>query len=80
MGARYDGNPALGYVVISGLGQNVETYLSKTVADDAVLTAMGGTTAWVAAAEELSLRTPRHSPPHHSLSPPPDHLPLSREY
>jgi hypothetical protein len=53
MGARYDGNPALGYIVISGLGQNVETFLAQTAADDASLTALGGTTAWVAAAQEI---------------------------
>jgi hypothetical protein len=53
MGARYDGNPAIGYIVISGLGQNVETFLAQTTADDASLTALGGTTAWVAAAQEI---------------------------
>jgi hypothetical protein len=53
LGDRYDGNPDLGYVVISGLGQNVETYLSQTAADDTALNALGGTEAWVAAAQQI---------------------------
>lgn len=53
MGARYDGDPSLGYVVISGLSQNIETYLSKTPADDAALEALGGVDAWVAAAKKI---------------------------
>ena len=53
MGQRYDANPALGYIVISGLGQYVETGLAKTSADVAALTALGGTTAWVGAAKQI---------------------------
>ena len=53
LGNRYDGNPDLGYVVISGLGQNIETYLSQTAADDAALNALGGTEAWVTAAQQI---------------------------
>ena len=53
MGARYDGNPNLRYVVISGLGQSIETYLSKTAADDKALGALGGQTAWVAASQQV---------------------------
>jgi hypothetical protein len=52
MGQRYDANPALGYIVISGLGQYVETGLARTSADVAALTALGGTTAWVGAAKQ----------------------------
>ena len=48
MGSRYDGNPALAYVVISGLGQNVETFLAQTPADTASLTLLGGSAAWEA--------------------------------
>lgn len=53
LGARYDSNPALEYVVISGLGQVVETYLAKTPADANALTALGGTSAWVNAAKRI---------------------------
>jgi hypothetical protein len=53
MGRRYDGNPSLGYVVMGGLGQNIESYLSKTAADDAALTALGGIDAWIAAAKKI---------------------------
>jgi hypothetical protein len=53
LGDRYDGNPDLSYVVISGLGQNVETYLSQTAADDAALDALGGTEAWIGAAQQI---------------------------
>lgn len=52
MGQRYDANPALGYIVLSGLGQYVETGLARTSADVAALTALGGTTAWVGAAKQ----------------------------
>jgi hypothetical protein len=53
LGARYDGNPNLQYVVISGLGQTMETYLAKTPADASALTALGGQTAWVAAGKRI---------------------------
>ncbi len=53
MGARYDSNPNLRYIVISGLGQHIETYLSKTAADDAALEALGGQAAWVAGAQQI---------------------------
>lgn len=53
LGARYDGNPALKYVVISGLGQSIETFLAKTPADAEALTALGGPTAWVRAAKQI---------------------------
>jgi hypothetical protein len=53
MGQRYDGNPALGYIVISGLGQYVETGIAKTDADIAALNALGGPTAWVGAAKQI---------------------------
>lgn len=53
MGQRYDSNPALGYIVISGLGQNVETYLAQTAADERALEALGGPDAWVAAAKKI---------------------------
>jgi hypothetical protein len=45
LGQRYNGNLALGYVVMSGLGQDIETYLAKTAADDSALTALGGANA-----------------------------------
>src|SRR4029453_9241231 len=53
MGARYEGNPTLGYIVISGLSQNLETNLSSSKADDAALKALGGIDAWVAAAKKI---------------------------
>jgi hypothetical protein len=53
MGARYEGNPTLGYIVISGLSQNLETNLSSSTADDAALKALGGIDAWVAAAKKI---------------------------
>ena len=53
MGSRYEGNPYLGYVVISGLSQEIETNLSSTPADDAALRALGGVDAWVAAAKKI---------------------------
>ncbi|MBA3608991.1 MAG: hypothetical protein H0W43_10885 [Chthoniobacterales bacterium] len=53
MGSRYDANPTLAYIVISGLGQNVETYLAKTPADAASLTLLGGPTAWKEAAKKI---------------------------
>ena len=53
MGQRYDGNPALGYVVISGLGQFIETFLARTTADNNALTALGGPPAWEAAAKQI---------------------------
>jgi hypothetical protein len=53
MGRRYDGDPSLHYIVMGGLGQIIETYLSKSGADDAALTALGGLDAWVAAAKHI---------------------------
>jgi hypothetical protein len=53
MGRRYEGNPYLGYVVISGLSQEIETRLSSSPADDAPLRALGGVDAWVAAAKKI---------------------------
>ena len=53
MGRRYDGNPSLRYVVISGLSQNLETFLSGSSADDVALTALGGIDAWVAASKKI---------------------------
>ena len=53
MGQRSDGNPALRYVVISGLGQLIETRLAKTTADNNALTALGGPPAWEAAAQQI---------------------------
>jgi FG-GAP-like repeat/Beta-galactosidase len=53
LGQRYDANPALGYVVISGLGQQIETYLAKTAADDSALTPLGGAPAWITAAKTI---------------------------
>jgi hypothetical protein len=53
LGQRYDGNPALGYVVMSGMGQDNETYLAKTAPDDAALTALGGAASWIVAAKTI---------------------------
>ena len=53
MGQRYDGNPALRYVVISGLGQFIESFLARTTADNNALTALGGPPAWEAAARQI---------------------------
>jgi hypothetical protein len=53
MGQRYDGNPAVRYVVISGLGQLIETHLATTTADNNALIALGGAPAWEAAAQQI---------------------------
>lgn len=53
LGQRYDGNPALRYVVISGMGQQDETCMAEGAADDAALVAMGGAPAWVTAAKKI---------------------------
>lgn len=53
MGRRYDANPSLKYVVISGLSQELETNMSGSAADDAALAALGGIDAWVAAAKKI---------------------------
>jgi uncharacterized repeat protein (TIGR01451 family) len=54
LGARYDGNPALGYVVMSGMGQIVETYIAQTTQDTINLTNLGGPSAWKDAAKQIS--------------------------
>ena len=53
MGARYDGNPAVGYVVIGGASQHFETYIAKVEPDVTNLTNMGGPSAWEAAAKKI---------------------------
>ena len=53
MGDRYDGNPNISYVVISGLGQYIESYLSRSAADDIALGALGGQAAWIAGAQQI---------------------------
>lgn len=53
LGARYDGNPALGYVIMSGLGQIVETYVAQTNPDTTALTNLGGAPAWTVAAKKI---------------------------
>ncbi|HZS18564.1 MAG TPA: DUF11 domain-containing protein [Candidatus Udaeobacter sp.] len=53
MGQRYDGNPTLGYIVMSGFGQAIETRLAETDADVAALTARGGMPSWISAAQQL---------------------------
>jgi uncharacterized repeat protein (TIGR01451 family) len=53
LGARYDGNPALGYVVMSGMGQIVETYMAQTAQDTINLTNLGGASAWRGAAKQI---------------------------
>ena len=53
LGARYDSDPALAYVVMSGMGQNIETYLAQTRRDETRLTTLGGTTAWRGAAKQI---------------------------
>lgn len=53
LGARYDSDPALGYVVMSGMGENIETYMAQTPRDHERLTALGGATAWKAAAKKI---------------------------
>jgi hypothetical protein len=39
---------------MSGLVQVIETNLAETQTDDSALTAMGGTTAWIGAAQQIS--------------------------
>jgi hypothetical protein len=53
LGRKYDGNPKLRYVVISGLGQQTETYMAKSGADEKALTILGGPTAWARAAKQV---------------------------
>jgi hypothetical protein len=51
LGNRYDGHPKLRYIVISGFGQMIETYMAKCGADEKALTTLGGPDAWVRAAK-----------------------------
>ena len=53
IGQRYDGNPTLGYVVMSGFGQEIETCLAQSHADVTALTARGGMPSWILAAQQL---------------------------
>src|SRR5205814_2271203 len=53
MGARYDGNPAVGYVVMGGMSQHFETYIAKVEPDITNLTRLGGPAAWVSACKQI---------------------------
>lgn len=53
LGARYDGNPAVGYVVMGGMSQHFETYIAKVEPDISNLTALGGPAAWARAAKQI---------------------------
>gem|GEM_PF-2957171 len=53
LGARYDGNPAVGYVVMGGMSQHFETYIAKVEPDITNLTNLGGPAAWVRAAKQI---------------------------
>jgi hypothetical protein len=53
MGARYDSDPALSYVVISGLGRDVETFFTSNAKDTAAFDQAGGLTAWEQAAKDM---------------------------
>jgi uncharacterized repeat protein (TIGR01451 family) len=53
MGQRYDGNPKLGYVVMSGFGQEIETSLAGTDADRDWINAHGGLPSWIMAAKQI---------------------------
>jgi hypothetical protein len=53
MGSRYDAEPALSYVVISGLGRDVETFFTTNTKDTAKFNQAGGLTAWEQAAKDM---------------------------
>jgi hypothetical protein len=53
MGSRYDAKPALSYVVISGLGRDVETFFTTNAKDTAMFNQAGGLTAWEQAAKDM---------------------------
>jgi hypothetical protein len=53
MGRRYDGNPAVAYVMISGLGFSIESVYVKTPEDIAKLQSMGGAARWLEGAEKI---------------------------
>ncbi len=53
MGRRYDGNPAVAYVMIGGLGFSIESVYVKTPEDIAKLQSLGGASQWLAGAEKI---------------------------
>jgi hypothetical protein len=53
MGRRYDGNPAVGYVMIGGLGFSIESVYVKTPADIAKLQSLGGAKRWLEGAKKI---------------------------
>ena len=55
LAARYDSNPQLAFVTMSGPGRSVEYFFAKTAADVAELAAAGGSQVWVAAANQVTV-------------------------
>jgi hypothetical protein len=53
MGQRYDGNPAVAYVMIGGLGFSIESVFVKTPEDIAKLQSLGGAARWLEGAEKI---------------------------
>jgi hypothetical protein len=53
MGRRYDGDPAVAYVMIGGLGFSIESVYVKTPEDIAKLQSLGGAAQWLAGAEKI---------------------------
>ncbi len=53
MGRRYDGDPHVAYVMVTGLGHAVETYFAKKLDDAAALNRIGGVAKWVEGAKKV---------------------------
>lgn len=53
MGRRYDGDPHVAYVMVTGLGHAVETYFAKKQEDAAALNRIGGAAKWVEGAKKV---------------------------
>jgi hypothetical protein len=53
MGQRYDGNPAVAYITMGGLGFSIESFYVKTPEDIAKLQAMGGEKRWLEGAKRV---------------------------
>ena len=53
MGKKYDADPNVAYVMVSGVGYSVESYYVKTPEDVAKLEALGGGERWLRGAEQI---------------------------
>jgi hypothetical protein len=53
MGRRYDGNPAVSYVMIGGLGFSIESVYAKSPEDIAKFQSLGGPARWLDGAKRI---------------------------